>query len=79
MTLGTTFVNEALPVAVGGSIINMTAAQATTQFGSGNIKTPTKNFSIAYRGHTVVGRVGVPIVVDAGLLAALTAAGAPVV
>ena len=79
MTLGTSYVPDSLPVAVApGQIANLTAAQASTLFGAGNIKTPTAHFVISYRGQQIVGRKGVPMVVDAGLLAALTAAGAPV-
>ena len=80
MTLGTSYVTETLAVAAApGQIAQLTPTQAAAQFGAGNIKTPTAHFTIEYAGQVVIGRKGVPMVVDAGLLAALTAAGAPVV
>lgn len=57
----------------------LTAAQAATVYGSGNIKTPTKNFSLNYKGLHLNCFNGVPIVCDAALLAAFAATSAPVV
>ncbi|MFC4526408.1 hypothetical protein ISN76_12950 [Dyella halodurans] len=69
-----------IPHAAGlGQLQELTAAQLTTKYGAGNIKTPTKNFSINYKGQHLVGYKNIPIVCDAPLLAALAAAGAPVV
>lgn len=70
---------NSIPHAVGnGQLQELTPAQVSTKYGSGNIKTPTANFNINYKGMHLVGYKGVPIVCDAALLAALTAAGAPV-
>jgi hypothetical protein len=55
------------------------AAQVTTIFGAGKIKTPTKNFTLNYGGLHLNGFKGVPLVCDTALLAALAATGAPVV
>lgn len=69
-----------IPHAAGnGQLQELTAAQISTKYGSGNIKTPTANFSINYKGQHLVGYKNIPIVCDAALIAALTAAGAPVV
>jgi hypothetical protein len=67
-----------LPAAVGnGQISDLTAAQASTKFGAGNIRTPVANFTLIIGGHVMHGRRGVPILCDAAMLAAL--AGTPVV
>jgi hypothetical protein len=80
MALGTPYIADTIPNAVGnGQMQQLTTAQLTTQYGAGNIKTPTKNFSITVGGHTIHGYAGVPIVTNPALLAALTAANAPVV
>lgn len=69
-----------IPHAVGnGQIQELTAAQLTTKYGPSNIKTPTKNFVLNYRGAHMTCRKGIPIVCDAALLIALAAIGAPVV
>ena len=77
-------VDTSLPTTVAHAMGNgqhapLTPAQITTKYGSGNIKTPTKNFSITYMGLHIVGYKNIPIVCDAALLAALAACGAPVV
>ena len=64
---------------VNGVHQELTAAQTSTAYGSGNIKTPTANFTLPYKGSHVQGRKGIPLVCDAALRAALSAAGAPVV
>jgi hypothetical protein len=56
----------------------LTAAQLSTAYGAGNIKTPSKDFVFPYKGHHIKFTNGKPKVVDAQLAAALTAAGAPV-
>lgn len=61
-----------------GQLQELTAAQISTKYGAGNIKTPTKNFSINYKGQHIVGYKNIPIVCDAALLSALAAFGAPV-
>ncbi|QBP09368.1 hypothetical protein [Cupriavidus metallidurans] len=69
-----------VPHAAGnGQMQELTAAQISAKYGAGNVKTPTRNFSINYRGQHIVGYKNVPIVCDAALLAALAATGAPVV
>lgn len=78
MAIGTPFVPDTVPVISGGVISNQTAAQLTATFGSGNIKTPTKNFSLNINGHTVAFRAGVPVVTDARMLALFTLHGCPV-
>ena len=78
MTIGASTVQDTVPVAIGQSITNQTPSQLATTFGAGNIRTPTKNFSLKYNGHTLSYTKNVPFVVDAPLLAALTAANAPV-
>lgn len=67
-----------------GNVINgvhqeLTPAQAATAYGAPNVKTPTKNFTLNYKGMHLNGFKGIPIVCDAALLAALAATGAPVV
>ncbi len=64
---------------VNGVHQELTAAQVSTAYGSGNIKTPTKNFTLNYKGLHINGFKNIPIVCDAALLAALAAVGAPVV
>lgn len=69
-----------IPHAVGnGQLQEMTAAQITTKYGSGNVKTPTRNFVVRRNGHHVFGYKNMPIVCDAALLATLSATNAPVV
>ncbi|QMV33441.1 hypothetical protein 8G_00009 [Ralstonia phage Hyacinthe] len=69
-----------IPHAVGnGQMQELSAAQITTKYGSGNIKTPTRNFSINFKGMHIVGYKNVPMVCNAALLAALAATNAPVV
>lgn len=78
MPLGTPYLSETVPVQIGGAESSQSAAQMTTLFGAGNIKTASKTFAFHYRGHVVHFPKGYPVVVDAGLAAALAAAGAPV-
>lgn len=68
-----------VPNMVNGTLQQLTPAQLATQYGAGNIRTPSKNFALNFRGHHVQFASGVPVVVDAKLAAALTAVGAPVV
>ena len=71
---------NSVPHAVGdGTLQELTAAQASTKYGSGNIKTPTKNFTLNYKGMHMNCFKNVPIVCDAALLAAFAATGSPVV
>lgn len=77
--LGTTLLNDSIAVALGnGQISQLTPAQLTTKYGSGNIKTPSTNFTLRFEGQIVHFYKGVPMVVTAALAAALTAANAPV-
>lgn len=77
MSLTAPFVPDVVPSVVGGVV----QAQTTTAYKTSNpsAKTPTKNFSVHYNGHTLAFQVGVPFVPDAGLLAILTATNAPVI
>lgn len=68
-----------VPNVTKGVMQEMTPAQASTAYGSGNIKTPTKNFTLNYKGLHMSCFKGVPIICDAALLAALVAVSAPVV
>ena len=69
-----------VPHAAGnGQIQELTATQVTTKYGASNIKTPTRNFTLNYRGMHLTCLKSVPIVCDAALLAAFAATGAPVV
>jgi hypothetical protein len=79
MTIGSAFVPDTTAVSINGVISNLTESQMSTQFGASNIKTPTKDFSFAYGGHTLYFRSGMPVVMHAGLQAALTAAAAHIV
>ena len=79
MALGSLLAVITVPNVARGSHASMTPAALATAYGAGSIKTATVNFSISYRGHIVSFEKNVPRVVDAGLIAALTAAGAPVV
>lgn len=63
----------------GGVLQELTPAALVAKYGAGNVKTPTKNFSIKFGNGHVNGLKGIPIVCDAALLAALAAASAPVV
>lgn len=69
-----------IPHAAGnGQVQELTAAQIVTKYGAGNVKTPTKNFTLNYKGTHLNALKNIPIVCDAALLAALAATGAPVV
>lgn len=66
-------------VSSSGVLQELTAAQAATKFGAGNIKTPLKNFTLNYKGLHMNCFKNVPIVCDAALIAAFAATSAPVV
>lgn len=69
-----------IPHAAGnGQIQELTAAQITTKYGAALIKTPTKNFTLNYRGMHLACFKNIPVVCDAALIAAFAATGAPVV
>jgi hypothetical protein len=55
----------------------LTPSQMMAQFGS-SLRTASRSFGITFRGHHIAFNKGVPVVCDAALIAALTAAGAPV-
>lgn len=57
----------------------LTAAQLTTKYSGQTLKTPSVSFSFPFKGHTINFLAGVPTMCAADLLAALTAASAPVV
>lgn len=59
-------------------ISKLTAAELTSKYSGLTIKTPTASFGMSYRGMTLHFRSGDPVMCDTALLAALTAAGAPV-
>lgn len=70
---------NSVPHAVGtGQLQELTPAQVVTKYGAGNVKTPTKNFTLNYKGLHMNCFKGIPIVCDASLLAALVATSAPV-
>lgn len=80
MPLGTPYIADTVTHAVGnGQVQQLTAAQLTTKFGAGNIKTPTSNFTINVGGQTIHFYRNVPMVTTPALTAALVAANAPVV
>lgn len=66
------------PDMVNGGVQQLTAAELTSKYSGLTLKTPTKNFSITYRGVHISCLSGVPIMCDAGLLGAFTASSAPV-
>ena len=70
-----------IPQAVGnGGVQQLTPAQLATQYGAGNVKTPSKDFAFPWQSQLIQFRNGVPAVItDPALLAALTAAAAPLV
>jgi hypothetical protein len=80
MTLGTSYIPDSIPHAVGnGQIQSLSAAQVSTKYGAGNIKTPSRNFSLRFQGALMQFFANVPFVVTPDLAAALVAANAPVV
>lgn len=79
MPLGTSYLNDTTAVAVGnGQHAELSAAQMTTKYGAGNLKTPTKDFTVHVDGHVFTGRKNVPFVTTPEMLAKLLAAGAPI-
>lgn len=78
MPLGTSLIPDLISHQSGGVTQALTAAQLSTKFGAGNIRTPSKNFSITYQGQHLSFTKNVPFVVDAGLAAYLTSINAPV-
>lgn len=80
MALGSSLVPDLIPVSTGGATIdNLTAAQLSTKFGAGNVKTPTQDFAITVEGKTLTFKKGVPVVMDTHLQAHFTTHSAPVV
>ena len=77
MSLTAPFMPDTIPVTNGAVVTSTPVAAFKAQFPS--YKTPTKNFSLHYNGHTVQFYANVPFTYDAGLLAALVAANAPIV
>lgn len=71
--------NTVSNTAPNGVLQELTPAQASTVYGGGNIKTPTKNFTLNYKGLHVNCFKNVPLICDAAMLAALAATSAPVV
>lgn len=78
MALGAPYLPVAVPCITNGVISNLSASDMSARFGAGNIKTASAPFVIHHRGHTIAFAKGVPMVVDAALASALTAANAPV-
>lgn len=79
MPLGTSLISDTLSHAVGnGQLQQLTPAQLTTKYGAGNSKTPSANFTMKFQGQTMHFYKNVPFVTTPDLLAALTAANAPV-
>ena len=77
MPLTAPFMPDVIPVAQGQTTQSQTVAQFNATYPTH--KTPTASFSLHYQGHTLAFTKNVPFTYDAGLLAALTAAGAPIV
>ncbi len=71
--------NTVSNVSANGTIQELAPAAVATVYGAGNIKTPTRNFTLNYKGIHLNCIKNVPIVCDAALLAAFTATSAPVV
>lgn len=68
-----------IPHAIGnGQLQELTPAQLVAKYGSGNVKTPSRNFAMRHNGHLVMFYKNVPVVVDAALSATFTAVNAPV-
>lgn len=78
MPLGTSYIGDTVANHSNGTVGNLTPAQVTATYGSGNVKTASRTFSIHYNGHVVTFPKSVPVVVDAKLAAYLTAGGYPV-
>lgn len=80
MALGTPYITDSIAhTAANGQHQELTAAQLSTKYGSGNVKTSSVNFAFPWRGHVIQFRQNVPLVItDTALLAALAAAGAPI-
>lgn len=57
----------------------LTPAQMAATYPALTAKTATRSFSLPFNGHTVFFEKGRPVMCDAGLLAALASASAPVV
>ncbi|KAF1003123.1 MAG: hypothetical protein GAK28_04924 [Luteibacter sp.] len=80
MPLGTPYIPDTSPHAVGnGQIQNLTASQVSTKYGSGNVRTPTRHFTLQFRGALMQFTANVPFVVTPDLASALVSANAPVV
>lgn len=75
MAIGTPYVPMVVAATQNGVISNLTPSQVGAL---GTIKTATAPFSISRNGVTISLQNGEPVLVDAGLSAALTAANAPV-
>ena len=71
------FVPDVIPSVINGVV----KAETPVVYKTANptAKTPTKNFSAHYNGHTLSFRTGISFVPDAGLLAVLVAINAPIV
>jgi hypothetical protein len=80
MPLGTSLVADTGASAIGnGQHAELSAAQISTKYGAGNVKTSSVDYTFTFKGQHIYFRKGVPVVItDAAMLAALTAAGAPV-
>lgn len=81
MPLGTPYLIDTVSnVTAAGQHQELTAGQVSTKYGSGNVKTSSVDFTFTWKGQHIQFRKGVPVVItDTALLAALAAAGAPVV
>ena len=80
MPLGTPYLTDSIAhVAGNGQHQELSSAALSTKYGAGNVKTPTANFTVNVKGHIFSGKRNVPFVTSPEMLAALTAAGAPIV
>lgn len=76
---GVSLIPDLIPSVVGNTVAAQTVAQMTATYGAGNIKTPTKDFSLNVNGHLVDYRKGVPVVTNPALTALFTLHNCPVI
>ena len=78
MPIGTSLLVDSVSHAIGnGQIQSLSTAQVSTKY-TGAVKTPSANFSMVFQGQHLSFTKNVPFPTTPDLLAALTAAGAPV-
>lgn len=78
MPLGTSYIPDTTAFHAAGVTQALTVAQMNALYGAANVKTATTSFSFNWNGVSVNFVKGLPVYCDAGLLAKLSALGAPV-